>query len=239
MQLGIGTSEFRNSSQFDWKNYFSSARDFGYRYIDTSPFYAAAASERAIGEFLDPRLEFRVTTKFGLPYHDVGSVYGKISRRINGSRKVDGAWGSHLSPKQLPNELKRSLMRLKARDCYGYLMHSVDTTVDFDHWIDGLLSLKNAGLVEKIGLSIDSPIETDFSWADILQIPADLISWSGTLNFNGSIMVNGFARSDPTKLYARVLEARDSFPNGIRIIRSSSLEHLRHFADLAQEGKAL
>jgi aryl-alcohol dehydrogenase-like predicted oxidoreductase len=239
MQLGIGASEFRNSSQIDWKNYFSSARDFGYRYIDTSPFYVAATSERAIGEFLDPRLQFRVTTKFGLPYHDLGSVYGKLSKRINGSRKVDGAWGSHLSPKQLPKELKRSLTRLKARDCYGYLMHSVDATVDLDYWIDALLSLKDTGLVEKIGLSIDSSIEADFSWADILQIPADLINWPGTLNFNGVVMVNGFARSDPTKLNARVSEAKDRFPTGIGIIRSSSLEHLRYFSDLAREGKAL
>lgn len=234
MKLGIGTSEFRQSNSINWKDYFSSAYDFGYRYIDTSPFYSAANSERTIGDFLDARLKFRITTKFGLPYFDRGSIYGKLSRRVSRAEKFDQSWGSHLSPKQISGELKRSLTRLKVKDCYGYLMHSVDGTVNFDSWIENLLTLKEAGLVENIGLSIDLPIETDFSWADILQIPADLMNWSKALNFNGIVMINGFARPDATELNSRVLEARNNFPNAVGIIRSSSLDHLKHFANLAQ-----
>jgi aryl-alcohol dehydrogenase-like predicted oxidoreductase len=239
MQLGIGTSEFHQSSQVDWKNYFASARTFGYQYIDTSPFYSGASSERTIGDFLDPGLQFKIITKFGLPYYDLGSIYGKISKRLKGSSSISREWGSHLSPKFISKELKSSLSRLKVSDCHGYLMHSVEATVDHDYWVESLLTLKNAGLTENIGLSVDSPIEADFSWADILQIPANLMSWPRSLNFKGVVMINGFARPDATELNARVAEARSNFPNGIGILRSSSLEHLKHFAYLAQEDETL
>ena len=234
MELGIGTSHFSHSKQMDWKTYFDEAHQLGYRYVDTSPFYSSAMTERMLGEFLTPRLKYKIVTKFGLPYYDLGSVRGKVDRRIHKGKKLDNSWGSQITPKLVPKELKKSLNRLKTTDCYGYLMHSVNSNIDFDSWVDALLSVKEAGLVERIGLSIDSSIEADFSWADILQIPASLSMLTSNLNFKGSVVINGFARPDATEIETRISVASKFFPQSIGLIRSSSMDHLAHFANLVK-----
>jgi hypothetical protein len=139
-----------------------------------------------------------------------------------------------MSPKLVQKELKKSLSRLNVNECYGYLMHSVNGNIDFDSWVESLLSVKAAGLVQRIGLSIDSSIEADFSWADILQIPANLSEWASNLNFKGTVIINGFVRPDATDLETRISLASQYFPQSIGLIRSSSVKHLAHFANLAQ-----
>jgi len=234
VELGIGTSHFAHSKQMDWKTYFHQADQLGYRYIDTSPFYSSATTERMLGDFLAPSLKYKIVTKFGLPYNDLGTVRGKIERRIQTGKNLDNSWGSQISPKLIPRELKRSLSRLKINECYGYLMHSVSSNIDFDSWVESLLSVKEAGLVQRIGLSVDSSIESDFSWADILQIPSSLSAWTSNLNFKGTVMINGFARPNATEIETRISVANHYFPQSIGLIRSSSMEHLAHFANLAQ-----
>jgi aryl-alcohol dehydrogenase-like predicted oxidoreductase len=234
MELGIGTSHFAHSKQMDWKTYFRQANHLGYRYIDTSPFYSSAMTERMLGEFLAPSLKYKIVTKFGLPYYDLGTVRGKIERRVQKGKQLDNLWGSQISPKLVPRELKKSLSRLKINECYGYLMHSVNGNIDFDSWVETLLSVKEAGLVQRIGLSMDSLIEADFSWADILQIPASLSTLTSNLNFKGSVMINGFARPDATEIETRLSVASKFLPQSIGLIRSSSMDHLAHFANLVQ-----
>ena len=234
MDLGIGTSHLGQSNDINWTNYFFSAHELGYCYIDTSPFYSSASAERTIGKFLDANLGYKIITKFGLPYNDLNSVYGKISMRAKKKINPKNIWGYQLSPKLISRELTRSLTRLKVNDCFGYLMHSVDNSVQFDAWVENLVAVKKAGLVQNIGLSIDSQIDSDFSWADILQIPASLSIWAETLNFKGIVMINSFARDDATQLESRVLLAKKLFPEGIGLIRSSSVDHLRYFANLIQ-----
>ncbi len=234
MDLGIGTSHFAGSKTVDWSTYFQEAHHLGYRYIDTSPFYSSAIAERMLGEVLAPRLKYKIITKFGLPYFDLGTLRGKIEKRISGRKKFDVSWGSQISPRLVPGELKKSLSRLNVSECYGYLMHSVDSNVDFENWVESLISVKDAGLVQKIGLSIDSSIEADFSWADILQIPANLSEWASELSFKGTVIINGFVRPDATEIETRVSIANQYFPESIGLIRSSSLDHLAHFANLVQ-----
>lgn len=133
-------------------------------------------------------------------------------------------------------QVEGSLTRLKIERLYGVLLHHPDQ-LHSDHGnglVAGLLSLKAAGLVSRIGASIYEPRELDFIDAlmplELLQAPFNLLDhrlessgWLGRLHRRGcevhvrSVFLQGLllqgveGRPDKFKRFQAVWEAWDSF----------------------------
>ena len=232
MQLGIGSVHLRKISASNVDSFFSAATELGYKYIDTSPFYSGALIERLLGDSRKAIRDFRLITKFGLPFHDLGTLKGRLQHRSGFTTDAQSVWGGEISPKLIPNLISQSLSRMHMDSCFGYLMHSFNDSAQVEPWLEPLLQVKRSGQVQNIGLSVDSPTHADISWADILQIPVELIPWAAQLGFKGEIMINQFMSGGSRDLSARTQQAASHFPNAIALIGTSSVEHLEIFSKI-------
>ena len=232
MELGIGSVHLRKVGSSNLDSFFGVASDLGYSYIDTSPFYSGALIERLLGDSDKAVRGFRLITKFGLPFHDLGTLKGRLRHRSHITNPARSVWGETISASSIPKLFSQSLSRLHLDSCFGYLMHSFDDSTAIDPWIEPLLQVKKSGRVQKIGLSVDSPTCADISWADILQIPTELIPWASRLGFKGRIMINQFMGGGDRDFSNRARLASTHFPNSIALIGTSNTEHLKSFAQM-------
>jgi aryl-alcohol dehydrogenase-like predicted oxidoreductase len=110
------------------------AVELGVDFIDTADSYGPGVSERLVGEAV-PEDEAVVATKGGL------------------LRNRQGDWLAHGDPDYLRNAALCSLDRLRT-DCIDlYQFHRPDPDVPFEESVRALADLKDAGLVEHVGLS--------------------------------------------------------------------------------------
>lgn len=127
------------------------ALGIGIRGFDTAQAYGD--SEKILGSWIRKR---------------EAQVVSKYSERKNGAPIAD----------RLAGALKESLSRLGLQQIYGYLLHDEELVVD-PEWINGMRSLKDAGLVRKIGISIYSPNcatqAAKVPGIDIIQIPYSIM----------------------------------------------------------------
>jgi pyridoxine 4-dehydrogenase len=110
------------------------AVELGVDFIDTADSYGPGVSERLVGEAV-PEDGAVVATKGGL------------------LRNRQGDWLAHGDPDYLRNAALCSLDRLRT-DCIDlYQFHRPDPDVPFEESVGALAELKEAGLVEHVGLS--------------------------------------------------------------------------------------
>ena len=159
-KLGIENYGFSsNEIPLDKAKFLSDAYNSGISSFDTSPRYGSA--ERHIGELV---------SKFG--------VTPTVSSKIDNLKVNDPS-----SPKKMIQSVKQSLksMMIEKLDiCY---LHQNDLSIISDPYIqEGLLKLKDLGLIDKCGTSIyyfeELDYTTDSSIYDCIQIPLNILDTS-------------------------------------------------------------
>jgi pyridoxine 4-dehydrogenase len=111
------------------------ARGLGVDLLDTADSYGPGVSERLLGETLDPADDVVVATKAGL------------------LRDRDGGWHAHGDPAFIRNQVLCSRDRLGTDTIDLYQFHRPDPDVPFEDSIQAFAELKDAGLVNHVGLS--------------------------------------------------------------------------------------
>ena len=113
------------------------AVDSGVDFIDTADSYGPGVSERLIRDALGPdeREEVVVATKAGL------------------LRNADGDWHAHGDPDYIRNQALVSRDRLGVDSIDLYQFHRPDPDTPFEASVEAFAELKDAGLVDHVGLS--------------------------------------------------------------------------------------
>ncbi|WP_262179561.1 aldo/keto reductase [Haloarcula laminariae] len=128
------------------------AVELGVDFIDTADSYGPGVSERLIGEALDTeRDDLVIATKGGL------------------LRNTDADWLPHGDPDYLRNAYLCSRDRLGVDTIDLYQLHRPDSDTAFEDSVHALAELKDAGLVEHVGLSNVSVDQLDRA-RDIVEI---------------------------------------------------------------------
>lgn len=224
MQLGLGTVQFglpygvtNHRGQCpveEVQEILQMAQASGIALFDTAATYGD--SEEILGQYLPPSQQTRIVTK---------------TPRLP-ARPVDDA-----SISNLKEAFTRSLHKLKRGSIYALLLHNCDDALaeNSHRVIDCLTELREAGLVEKIGVSVYEATQIDrilenFA-IDIIQVPFSVLDQrledSGHLNSLNkagvviqarSIFLQGLVLEDPEKLHPYFEPVRSL---------------LRHFHDVA------
>ena len=123
----------------------------GINHIDTSNVYGSGQSERLIGEYMRqhqlPRDTFFIATKAG-----IGRKPGSTERTfIN-------------DPEYLRAELEKSLERLGVDYVDLFYLHRREATRPIEEVMEGLMKLKEEGLIRGIGLSEIAPTTLELAW---------------------------------------------------------------------------
>ncbi|MFB6111327.1 MAG: aldo/keto reductase [Halobacteriaceae archaeon] len=111
------------------------AVELGVDFIDTADSYGPGVSERLIGTTLGDRADLTIGTKAGL------------------LRNLAGDWQPHGDPAYLRNQVLCSRDRLRADTIDLYQFHRPDPETPFEESVQTFAELKDAGLVEHVGLS--------------------------------------------------------------------------------------
>ncbi|HEX3008108.1 MAG TPA: aldo/keto reductase, partial [Bacteroidales bacterium] len=167
---------------------------------------AYGESEMVLGHFLSTRNRFHVISK--LPA---------------------------IPKKQIRIEVETSLERLGISSLYGYLLHNYKTWQDNPHIMDELVSCREAGLIEKIGISLYHPNEATTLMEqgvalDLVQVPYSLIDRRfeivfpqlaayGTEIHVRSLFLQGILFMDPDSLHPRFDPIRESIRSLQKVAR--------------------
>lgn len=109
--------------------------ELGVDFVDTADSYGPGVSERLLGEELTDDDDVVVASKAGL------------------LRNRDGEWLPHGDPDYLHNQVLCSLDRLRTDTIDLYQLHTPDPETDFEASVQAFAEMKDAGLVEHVGLS--------------------------------------------------------------------------------------
>lgn len=169
MQLALGTVQFGlNYGVTNTKGQLSSYEVesilcYAYKYsvgiLDTALLYGNA--ERLIGDYCDKfQHSFRVITKTD-KFQDIPT---------------------HMLATKLKIDLYRSLNYLKLNKIYGLMFHDVDDLINDSNrgrkLFDSIQALKHSGLVDKIGVSVYTPMQLEEILLnyniDIVQLPLNV-----------------------------------------------------------------
>jgi len=182
IEAGLGSGYLRLRNGHLAILYLKVCQIAGIDLFDTAQQYGNGNGERILRDIL--KSDSRVITKIGLNSH--------ISTRIPEQIR----WGQIFSAENLSDIFEHSLSRLNTGNCFGLLLHCYSSEYDFRDHIEVLKRIKEQGKVDKVGFSIDSitDIPTDYSWADIVQIPVHLIHHMN-VNSGQILMVNGIFRN--------------------------------------------
>ncbi len=167
MKLGLGTVQFGLDygvtnkegivSSFEISKILDFAYESGIRVLDTASLYGL--SENVLGKCIKPSQNFKLITK---------------------TPKFSNAIGDN-DVRFLRETFYKSLSRLKMKSIYGLLVHSADDLLgSCAHLIwNEMLSLKEYGLVKKIGVSVYSPDQLNRILnrfpIDLVQLPINVL----------------------------------------------------------------
>ncbi len=207
MKLGLGTAQFGMDygiSNKDGKTSFEEsgkiialAAKEGFKVIDTAPMYGD--SESVLGRLFVDVHGFNIVTK--IP---------KVGKQVIGDDDV----------RSVEQAFMQSLKNLKQPSVYGLLMHHPEDLLAQNGSLifDKLVSFKEKGIVNKIGISAYSKEQIDkvlsvYSKIDLIQVPVNVLDqrlinggYLGMLKKNGlevhsrSVFLQGLLLMDPDML---------------------------------------
>lgn len=238
MRLGIGSeslSSFINNPD-KLMEFCGNAQDFGYEFIDTSPFYHNALIDKTLGRDIIQKTGITVVGKAGLPFVDLGKarnrIAAKLSKRDLRFCKKSLGWESGFNPESLSDEISKSLKRFNLNCHDTFLLHSVPPELNLEPFITQLKKEQSLGRIRRIGLSIDVPTKGSFEWADVLQVPTSLRNNPRVKQFTGTIIFNGIFRENGDDAHKVLGELIDNFPTQSLVIGSRNIEHLREISQV-------
>jgi aryl-alcohol dehydrogenase-like predicted oxidoreductase len=238
MFLGIGGEglSYFIDKPLELARFSKRARSLGFEFLDTSPAYHNAQVDRSLGRYVLPEVDFKVISKTGLQYCDLGRYRNRIGNKLGrlGSRLkvVSPGWDNGFNSEILSNEIKASLSRLNQQKLDAFLLHSVPSSQPIDNLIHALSKAKASGKIGSIGLSADQELEKDLSWADILQIPSSLRSSQMVRDFKGRIVFNGIFRENKENSYKVIEELMETYPEQSLVVGSKNLNHLEQLSEI-------
>ena len=238
----IGTTKFgmpygaidqTQVDEFGVERIFSKAHQLGFNCFDTAPSYGDA--ERLIGRYLAPELRSSCITK----------VAKISSTRIQAQdlRAVDECF-------------RLSLKNMQTHSCYGLLVHDVQdlNKSGAEKLLAWMQSLKQRGLVNKIGVSVYTPKEAEelcqrFDF-DLIQLPCNIFDQrfllSGAIDRLAEAGIEVHARSlflkglllkahscadiSESKMPRKLLKHAESFFESMRQINISTYDSCLSFA---------
>jgi len=167
LELGLGTVQFGQdygiSNSYgqtpiaEVAQIFDLANDYGIKILDTAALYGA--SEEVLGKVLRRNHNFSIVTKT--------KKYPKYITRDEANH--------------LENSLHDSLRKMRQDSVYGLLFHDAANLIDDNEHLlyDRMISLKEKGLVKKIGVSVytEEQINSilDQFKIDLIQIPMNVL----------------------------------------------------------------
>ena len=179
MDLILGTSALaavRNyGCQAKIRSFLQEVYSHGSTQIDTAPLYSSLDAEKLLGRTF-PEDEFPdilISTKMGYRYSSaifpLNRVYSRIAKLKNGGSPVKQF---KVSPEL---ELKSSLNRLNRKKVHTFFLHDVDNPYLIDLFLRDLISLKQKGSMQEIGIATRSKYMHVPEEIDSLQIPYHLV----------------------------------------------------------------
>ena len=163
MKPGLGTAQFGldygisnktgKTGESEVQKILKLAHANGFEYLDTA--FGYGSSQEVLGRCLSPEYSFRIVTK------------------------TIAAEGPHAEI-SMRRALAKSQSLLKTQSVYGLLVHRFGDLVQYEKVYDVLLSLREEGVVRRIGASLYSSDEVvlflnRFPRLDIVQIPVSLL----------------------------------------------------------------
>jgi len=159
----IGTANFENIygirkkrvKKNNIRNILNYARKINIKYIDTASNYGL--SEKVLGNTI--KNDFEIISKFSKINFELSSVKAQIEKI-----------------------LKNSLLHLRRKSIYGYLVHEANDLISENgkKIVKALINLKKRGKIKKIGVSVYTTTELNkilkIFKPDIIQIPINILN---------------------------------------------------------------
>lgn len=225
MKIGLGTAQFGLNygvsntkgrvSRDEIQRILALATERGVSVLDTAPAYGE--SEEAIGACLNDKHSFHIVTKTpslrDIQAHEVEEI--------------------------VRDSFFKSQERLQTRKLYGILVHHADDLngASGPCIVEALQGLKKDGFVDKIGVSVYSPLQIDavlrlFS-PDIVQLPFNVM--------DQRFLAGGYLRK--LKALSVEIHARSLFLQGLLLMNANNLpkyfqpisQHLARYARFLEE----
>lgn len=196
-------------------------------------------SEEECGRILDGAFDHGVTTidtayLYGLSEERIGNYLSKTSRNFKIVSKLPAC-----NKDQIESFLSQSLSKLNLQKLHGYLFHSFkDYLADPGKW-EIMNSLKQSGLIEKIGFTLYYPGELEYLLNqkirfDLLQIPYNIFDQRFESYFNKlkqlgieihvrSVFLQGFVFKDISSLPVKLVKFKGKIEELERLSNSTGL----------------
>lgn len=157
----LGSDSYGFVSEKDAESLIQSSIENGISFFDTAPIYGDGLSEMRLGKYLPDNGDFKIATKVGI-VSDKGGIIKK-----------------GLTPELIINSIENSLKRLNRSSIYMLQLHSPELGFENEELLICLDNLKQSGQVQKIGISLKSPMDFEkqirvFPW-DGVQFNCSMI----------------------------------------------------------------
>ena len=157
----LGSDSYGFVSEKDAESLIKSSIEMGITFFDTAPIYGDGLSELRLGKYLPNNTDLKVATKVGIT-SDRGGIIKK-----------------NLTSDIIIKSIDNSLKRLNRNSIYMLQLHSPELGFENDELLICLDNLKRSGKVQKIGISLKSPMDFEkqvrvFPW-DGVQFNCSMI----------------------------------------------------------------
>jgi aryl-alcohol dehydrogenase-like predicted oxidoreductase len=251
-RLAFGTSRLHYNSQRERYRLLAAAADLGIVHFDTAPAYGDGLAEAELGRYLSGgRDRFVIATKYGIPADFIMERFPPVApplRMLRAAARRFGLWQQRRPPLTaagLRASLERSLRRLKTDWVDVFFLHEprLERLSQSNEILEQLNKLKERGLVRAFGLAgtwdgIGPLLAADAELAQVVQTaegdwpetcPPDVtygaVSGTSQNYFNGGIGTEIAAE--------RLRSALRRRPNGVVIVSTTKIGHLRDLAEAA------
>jgi D-threo-aldose 1-dehydrogenase len=254
-RLAFGTSRLHYMGQRERRRLLAAAVALGFVHFDTAPAYGHGLAEAELGHFLlgRERSRFVIATKYGIPADPImerWSSLGSPLRIATGFARRIGLCRYRLPPLTavgLRESVERSLRRLKTDWIDILLLHEPrpDRLCHPAEILDQFAKLRQRGLVRAFGLAgawsgIGYLLTAAPELAQIVQtrenewpetLPPD-ITYGAVSGGNQNYFAAGIGTEVAVKRLRSALVRR---PNGVVIVSTTKMTHLRVLAEAAIE----
>jgi aryl-alcohol dehydrogenase-like predicted oxidoreductase len=251
-RLAFGTSRLHYVSQRERHRLLAAAAELGILHFDTAPAYGDGLAEAELGRFLNGRRDhFVIATKYGIPANFMMERFPPVAPPLRILRALARRFGlgqyplPPLTAAGLRASLERSLRRLKTDWIDVFFLHepSLERLSHSNEILDQFSKLKERGLVRAFGLAgiwdgIGPLVTAAPELAQVVQTaegewpetcPPDVtygaVSRTSQKYFEGGIGTEIAAE--------RLRSALKRRPNGVVIVSTTKIGHLRDLAQAA------
>jgi aryl-alcohol dehydrogenase-like predicted oxidoreductase len=252
-RLAFGTSRLHYLRPNDRQRLLAVAGELGFVHFDVAPVYGDGLAEIELGRFIARgRDRFLIATKYGIPADPVVQRWGSYVplRTIRGAARKAGLWSQRLpllTARGLRESAENSLRRLKADRIDILLLHEPSLERVENPWdiLEELNHLKQRGLIRTFGVGgawsgIRPLLEAEPGLGEVVQTAES--EWPEA--FPPEITYRAINTSPQSYLRAgmstdlameRLRAALARRLNGVIIVSSTRMPHLRALVEMARE----